>query len=399
MSFVTTPDSPGYVRVALQLAETSTVAASPRTPGYPLFLALGYAIGGRDHGPILIIAIQLLLNLAYTWGCWTLLHRLVPGARLGLRVAAAAFCFWAGLGMALYLMTDFIAAFWFAIFLSGLLFWRSPAGVAVASVCLALATLTRPTFTFLPLLLPAAAYVAGRFARPVRWHQLAILTACSLVATGASVAYQYAFYRYLGPSPTMLLPLQETLYYGVYHRSGPESDYLSFQREFRGEIAGRAGRSFEALTPAEQDTVAGQLFRERAAGHTFDVFANYARNFVKYLFAPVESVIRRVMAATSGEMYAHVVRPLLTLVCLPFWVSALIPPIGSSTRCKTYYVLVIGFLFYIVGLSAIGTGSGERIRFPMVAFMAPIAVWNIERIIGFLRTLPLESHISRCAGR
>ena len=392
LSFISTPDTPGYVRVALQLAETSTLSAGPRTLGYPLFLALGYAIGGRENGPILIIAIQLLLNVGFTWGCWKLLERLVPAAGLALRVVATTFCFWAGLGMASYLMTDFLAALWFGIFLYGLMFWRTPAAVVAASVCLALATLTRPTFTFFPLLLPAAAYLAGRLVRPVPWYQLAGLTACSLAATGVSVAYQYSFYRYLGPSPTMLMPIQEILYYGVYHRSGPASDYSAFQDEFRGEIARRAGRTFEALSPAERDTLAGQLFRERAAGHPMEVVVNCAKNFVKYLFAPVESIVlRTVTAMNNPDLYARAVRPLLILLCLPVWVGSLIPPMGSPPRCKAYYLLVVGCLFYIVGLSAIGTGSGERIRFPMLAFMVPIAVWNIEHLIRYARTRTRQS--------
>src|SRR5262245_39693337 len=52
LSFITTPDTPGYVGVAVQLAETSTLSAGFRTLGYPLFLALGYALGGRDNGPV-----------------------------------------------------------------------------------------------------------------------------------------------------------------------------------------------------------------------------------------------------------------------------------------------------------------------------------------------------------
>jgi hypothetical protein len=385
-AFISTPDTPGYVRVALQLAETATLSAGPRTLGYPLFLALGYALGGRENGPVLIIAIQLMLNIGFAWGCWRLLQRLVPGAGLGLRAAATAFCFWAGLGMALSLMTDFMAALSFGLFLYGLMFWRAPTAIVAATICLAVATLTRPTFTFFPLLLPVVAYLAGRLGRRVPWKQLAALTICSLAATGVSVAYQYSFYRYLGPSPTMLMPIQEILYYGVYHRSGPPSDYAAFESEFRGEIARRAGRAFEMLSPAERDMLARELFRERATGHTIDVVANCARNFVKYMFAPVETVALRLIAAMDGaEMYRRVVRPLLTLLCLPIWVGALIPPIGSPSRCKAYYLLVVVCLLYIVGLSAIGTGSGERIRFPMLAFMMPIAVWNIGHLVRYAR--------------
>src|SRR5207342_490823 len=106
-------DTPEYVRVALHFAERFTLTSSPRTPGYPLFLALGYLIGGSTNGAYVIIVIQLALNIVFTWGCWTLLQQLVPSAGVRLRISLTLFFFWVGLGMALYLMTDFIAALLF----------------------------------------------------------------------------------------------------------------------------------------------------------------------------------------------------------------------------------------------------------------------------------------------
>src|SRR5262245_27255489 len=78
--FIWAPDTYRYNHVALQLAETFTLAKSTRTLGYPLFLSLGYLIGGRSHGIYVIVGIQLILNIVFTWGCWRLLQRIIPAA-------------------------------------------------------------------------------------------------------------------------------------------------------------------------------------------------------------------------------------------------------------------------------------------------------------------------------
>jgi hypothetical protein len=42
-------------------------------------------------------------------------------------------------------------------------------------------------------------------------------------------------------------------------------------------------------------------------------------------------------------------------------------------------------LAYVVGLSAISTGSGERIRFAILAYMLPVFVYNVASLCGVLQ--------------
>jgi len=384
IAFIWTPDTSEYVRIAQHLTETFTLTPSPRTLGYPLFLALGYLVGGRSW-PYVIVIVQLLLNIALTWGVWRLLQQLVPNAGIRLRATATFFFFWAGLGMALYLMTDFLASFFFGVFLYGMLFWRTRPSILLSGTCLALATLTRPTFTYLPFLLPAAFYLAGRVTSKATWPQLVAFMACSLGATGVSVMYQYTAYTYLGPSPVLLLPIEEALYYGVVQHQRPGTDYISFKKEFEAEVEKRADRRFATLTPAEQETYAKQIFREELLSHPTEIATNYIKNFIKYMFVPVESNLMRVVALFASEQtYLRYVRPILGLVCLPVWLLSLIPPINSPKKYRMYYLLAMVLLVYVIGISAISTGSGERIRFPLLAFMLPIMVWNVDRAHRYL---------------
>ena len=45
-----------------------------------------------------------------------------------------------------------------------------------------------------------------------------------------------------------------------------------------------------------------------------------------------------------------------------------------------YYVLVMMWLVYVVGVSAIGVGQGERYRFAVLVFMLPVMIWNVQAL-------------------
>jgi len=379
IEFVWTPDTSSYIRVAQQLAERHTLAEGPRTLGYPVFAAAAYVIGGGLYAPYILIALQLLLNLGFTWLGWRLLQRIAPEAGLRLRSAATVLLFWAGMGMAAFLMTDFLAAFCFSVFLYGLLFWRDRWGALVSAGALAVATLTRPTFTFLPLLLPAAAYLVRRITSKIPATHLLLFAACSIAATSVSVAYQYAFNRYAGPSPLLILPIQEMLYHGVVRQRSPAPDYATFQQQFAAEVEKRAGRPFATLTAGERERTAKEIFGEAFRAYPVEITANVLKNALKYVFVPVESSLSRFWAIyASASTYATAVRPIVALVWFPVWTLALVPPIESTPRRRMYYLLMMGCLAYIIGFSSISTGSGERIRFPVLMFMFPVLMWNVE---------------------
>jgi hypothetical protein len=49
-----------------------------------------------------------------------------------------------------------------------------------------------------------------------------------------------------------------------------------------------------------------------------------------------------------------------------------------------YYLLVMMFLLYVVGISAMAPRQGERMRFPVLAFMLPAMVWNVHRMHSYI---------------
>jgi hypothetical protein len=383
-AFVWTPDTPGYLQVAQPLARDLVLVGSHRTLGYPVIYALADRISA-GHGQFAIVLLQLAVHLGFTWGCWILLRRLAPDTAIGWRVFATLLFFWAGLGMALLLMTDFLAAAFFAAFLYGMLFWRSRPGMILAGSCLALATLTRPAFTLIPVLLPAFAYLIGRVTTRVPTLHLLVFAAFSVSATGTSVAYQYAYNGYLGVSPILILPIRETIYYGIRNGEDSEREYAAFKKQFEQHIEARAGRPYATLSLGEQERFARAIFREEAAAHPGPVVATFVRNFLKYMFVPVESLVMRIRSrvtstAERDQAYLGYIRPALALGYLPVWLLSLIPPISATRSRMMYYLLVWTCIICVVGPAAMTTGSGERIRFSVLAFMLPVMAWNADSL-------------------
>jgi hypothetical protein len=377
--FVTAGDSLEYNRLGLELAETGTLSRSWRTIGYPLWLSLGYLAGGRTYGVYVTIAAQLLVNLVFTWGCWRLLEQVVPSASTGLRAIVTLVFFWAGLGMALYVLSDFLAAFFFAVFLYGLLFWRRPLSLLVSGPALAMATLTRPTFLLIPLILPAAAYLASRYTSKIPWQHIVVFATCSFAATGVSVARQYRAYGFAGPAPFVLT---ENIVTTLHQTSGTGQDFDSYRRSFEEDMARRAGRPYEALSPSDEEAYAKEIFWDEARARPLRVGLRLVRNFVNYLLVPIETTIQRITIRTAGERaYQSYVRPLLGLLCLPIWLLSLTPPLQSPRRQRTYYLLVMLSLLYVLGISAITNFAGERMRFPVLFFMMPVVLWNADYLL------------------
>jgi hypothetical protein len=340
-----------------------------------------------------VIAAQLAINIVFTWGCWRLLQRIAPDAGTSLRFLVTLLFFWAGMGLALSLMTDFIASFCFGVFLYGMLFWRYRFSGLVSGIALALATLIRPTFTFIPLLLPPAAYLTARITTKVPRSHLVGFVLFSLLATGASTMHQYAADGYFGPSPALTPNIERTIYFSLKANHLSESDYI---REFEEEIERRAGQPFTTLTRTDLEKYAKEMLLETLVSHPAEVILYLAKNFVKYIFVPIESATAKLTTLhISDEAYLTYVRPALGLLCLPIWLFSLTLPFGAPHKRKMYYLFVMMFLVYVVGISAMAPRQGERMRFPVLAFMLPVMVLNVHRLHSCLRQRVVPAGRSR----
>src|SRR5262245_11758318 len=252
-TFVSTPDTWEYNRLAQELA-AGRLVASARTLGYPLFLSAGYWLGGTPYGMYWAIAAQLLLNLLLTAMSWRLVDRLAPETPRPITFALTGFFFLAGLGMSLYVLSDLLASFFFGIFLYGFLYWRSWKGTLVTGAALATATLVRPTFVLIPVLLPAAAYLVRRCSSAIPWPQVLTLIVLSSTGSALNVWYQQHYNGYLGPSPIVAQNLERVLYTATAKGNRDPEEFL---RAFESESSRRMGGvPYESLSYTQRESAA-----------------------------------------------------------------------------------------------------------------------------------------------
>jgi len=381
--FMSTPDTLEYQLVASELSQGHLVATK-RTLGYPLFLGVAYFLGGPENGVYWLAAAQLVLNILLTAMSWTLLERLAPETPKWIRVALTGVCFWAGFGLALNLLTDFLASFLFGVFLYGLLYWRSWRGTILSGTALAWATMVRPTFVFVPLLLLPAVYLINRCSARLRWSQLLTLSLVAAAGTGVNVWYQVSYNNYFGPSPIVAQNVERVLYMAI---AEGQIDRIEHLKSFESEVSRRAGQSYDSLSKTDQQKIANEIFAEQLKLHPREILLLATKTFVKYLFCPVESLLPRIVAwMADASAYQRYVRPLLALIFLPIWILCLVPPVQGLPHRRSYYALVVLFWFYLAGITALNPRQGERIRFPVMAFLLPIAAWNIQMGYGYVRS-------------
>ena len=153
------PDSYGYEDLAVNLVQRGSfdVPGEPavgviRTPGYPVFVAVIYALAGRVPGWVILV--QLILDALTALLVWQIGKQIVSDA-VGL---LAAFLYAASLnafGGSLYLLSDTLFTFVLVcalFFLSR--YWRNPRDrwLVIIGALLGLATLVRPIGLYLAMI-------------------------------------------------------------------------------------------------------------------------------------------------------------------------------------------------------------------------------------------------------
>jgi hypothetical protein len=368
---VSTPDTAKYVNVARGFAEGHFVP-SVRTPGYPLFLAPAYFLGGTRFGPVFAIVLQLALNLVFVWMVWRLVGRIVPHARSGCHILVTGIAFLGGLSVSILLMSDFLAGLCLTGFLLGaFFFWRRGPWVGLAAVLLFWATITRPTFTFFPIVFPLLVLAARALQQPLTVKHVGVFVVASLAGTATSTLYQYKSSGYLGPSDVVTENVALAL---CRYGEGPD-DWGACQARLRDQIQARAGRGVSELDPNERERWAKAMLVEEMKADP-SVLRFMAKTSLKYLFVPIEGVL-----VQTTDYGGSLLRKAIGLFWLPFWLLAYFPPL-SDRGVRRYYLAAMACVLYVAAVSAIVPGAGERIRFPVLALLMPVALFNLDRGIS-----------------
>jgi len=386
VELVQTPDSAGYWQVAHAIVEGRGIPIdATRTVGYPLWLAFGLWIGGNGAAPYVVIGLQLILNLLFLRLFWSFQVIVAPQTSVRVRGVIAAAFFLAGLGMAIRIMTDFLSAFLLATFLHAFLLGGGRARQALGSAALAAAIVTRPTLNYVVVLLPLAFLAARELGSTPSWRRAVIACVAAAIGLGANSWQDLRS----ADERSMDTRTYNARVICEQHLDCGVNASKDSRASFEATLANMASRPYEELTRGERHALARSLMLSELGQDPIGFARSWATTFLKYLLVPIEGFAQTAFALTGqGSRYVLLARPILFAACMPLWLLCLWPPMRSGRTA--YLVMVAGFTLYVIGLSALVPYAGERMRFPLLFILLPIASMNLTRVMR-ARTEPPDN--------
>lgn len=399
------PDTAGYLTAAEQLVRTARfgTAEQPeivRTPGYPLLLAVGVAIG---HVDAVTIALQIALGGLTVWLVYA--AALTMFERREIALVSAWFCACEPLSV-LY-TSKLLSETLFTALISAAMWLlakdtRRPAWLALlaAAIVVAAAAFVRPIAYFLPGWLAMLLFLAG-WRSQSWWRSLGRSAVFLIVAMLPLAAWQVRNYVVAGYAnfsaisdinlyyyeavpllaaercldPRELASLQAELGFhddAAYLRRHPDQRSWSPARRFAW-LRGEAGRVLRAHPVA--------AFRVHSGGilHTL---TDSGRNAYTHFFSlehdsrqarqPPQSIIARLLTAVRQKPLVLIVHGLLAVALVVYLGLASIGLTTSAVRKSpaTWPALAIGL--YLLLMSG-GPAGYHRFRLPLVPVISLLA--------------------------
>jgi hypothetical protein len=370
------PDTGGYVPPALYILHgTGLPPDMVRTVGYPLFLVVPFGLGGEDYGYHLVIVMQSVLNLIATLLLWKLLAALLPQIRTGVLMAAVAIFWYAGFGLALNVLTDFLFGFLLLVFIYAFLLKRGPWWLAVGASALLAAGLTRPTLGPFLLLLPLLKIFLQRKGHYLPTASVAVYAMAIVICSGVNFALEHSRADRCSEG-IRVGSVQATL----------RDNGIATKSEVTQRIAELAGRPYDQLARHEQDTFSRRVFIEYVSGQPLRYMSRLAFSAVKYMISPVEGVVSKAVAADDEQRDAFArsaVRGIVLLLGLPIWVLALWPGMARRLETRDLYFFSLVMTLYFIGFGSAFAGQGERFRFPALPMLLVCFAANLDSLVGW----------------
>jgi hypothetical protein len=273
-------------------------------------------------------------------------------------------------------MSDFQAGLLFAIVMYCLVCRKGRWDTAVGGLAACCLILTRPSFSALPVLLLVCALVLRRSAWRIPVAQLIFYIAFSAFGLGVNWHMQSR-----GASDLQngyVTDFAAVVAHKRFHPAGEATEAWFYR-----EGAAIAGRPWEELTRRERDAYALRSLAQHVRRQPLRLAIGWTVTFVKYTFAPLESAVDRLLSILSFD-YPTWLRVSLTALFLPLWLMMLLPPL-LDRRFLPYYYAVVALFVYEVGVSALDSAQGERIRFPLLFVMLPLVIVNFRSLTGCVR--------------
>lgn len=373
------PDTGTYVTPAQSILHGGGLPPDmTRTVGYPLFLVVPFWLGGKQYGYHLAIVMQSVLNLLGTLLFWKLLAAMLPQIRTAVLMAAVALFWYAGFGLALNVLSDFLFGFLLLVFLYALWLKRGLWWLAVGASALLAAGSVRPSLGPFLVLLPLLRILVQRRFHYLPKTYIVVYAVAIVISSGVNFALEQARSERCSQSLMEFGMVEAVCSKGIATRS-----------EVTLRIEELAGRPHDQLTRHERDTLARRVFVGYVSRHPLRFMSGVALNAVKYMLSPVEGVVIKVAVAdiNNDEAYARSpVRGIVLLLGLPIWVLALWPGMARCPETRDLYFFALVMTLYFIGIACSFGGQGERYRFPALPMLSVCFACNLDRLVGWVNS-------------
>ena len=347
-----------------------------RNVGYPLFLAVPFWLGGEHYGYHLVIVMQSVLNLLGTLLFWKLLTAMLPQTRTAVLMAAVAIFWYAGFGLALNVLSDFLFGSLLLVWLYAFWLKRGRWWLAVGASALLAAGLVRPSLGPFLLLLPLLKILVQRRFHYLPKTSVAVYAVAIVISSGVNFALEHARAERCSLS-FKGYAMQAALF---------EKGYVT-QPEVTLRIEKLAGRPYDQLTRHERDTLSRRVFLEYVSGHPVHFMGGMAVNAVKYMISPIERVVAVVAVADNEHCEAFTrsaVRGIVLLLGLPIWVLALWPGMVRRPETRDLYLFALVMTLYVIIPASPFSAQGERYRFPALPMLLVCFACNLDSLVGWV---------------
>jgi hypothetical protein len=373
------PDTGGYVFPALSILHVAGLPPDMvRTVGYPLFLVVPFWLGGEPYGYHLAIVMQSVLNLLGALLFGKLLAAMLPQIRTAVLMAAVAIFWYAGFGLALNVLSDFLFGFLLLIFLYAFWLKRGPLWLAVGASALCAAGLTRPTLGPFLLLLPLLKILVQRRGHYLPTTSVVVYAVAIVVSSGVNFGLEHARAERCSES-----------YMAFQVHTIVQDTGIGTRSEVTLRIAELAGRPYDQLTRHEWNTLSRRVFIEYVSAQPLRFMRGLVLNAVKYILSPADNVVVKVAAADDEQREAFArspVRGIVLLLGLPIWVLALWPGMVRRPETRDLYLFALVMSLYFVGFASVIGGGGERLRFPALPMLLVCFACNLDSLVGWVNS-------------
>jgi 4-amino-4-deoxy-L-arabinose transferase-like glycosyltransferase len=349
-----------------------------RTPGYPVFLAMIYAVAGHNHAIVLLTQAVIgatIVGLTYATGrhLWNEGAAFFAASFTALDPVSILYCS--------YLLSETLFTAALLIGLIPLIFWlkhKNLRYLGLAGLGIGIATLVRPIAFYLPLMLAFFVALRTRHTKQRMIASVLVLLISFLLIVGPWLVRNY--YQ-AGVMEIATVQSRDLLYYQAAGVLAIEAgtEYHLVQDALRREVESRLGENY--LVDSERHSVETRIALRVILDHPLTFIYMSLISILQVVIGPGREALFQIIGVPSSPLI-HVLSlvPSISLLLVSY-VAAAHGSIGLFLK-KQHAILaltVIVTVYFLVMSS--GPAGYSRFRVPIVPYIALLAGYGVNRLL------------------